>query len=98
MNSVNIAGKVIDDPVRSTSSNGLAIMRFKLSVDKPNKSDASQYDVYEVTVFRDLAEAKLDIGQYVGVTGKLVSNNYEKEGKTYYNCSVVGNSISLYGC
>lgn len=95
MNSVNFAGKVIDDPVKSNTSNGLSIMRFKVSVDKTNKSDASGYDVFEVTVFRELADIKLDIGQMVGVTGKLVSNNFEKEGKTYYNCSIVGNSITL---
>ena len=98
MNSVNIVGKLIDDPIKSTSSNGLSIMRFKLAVDKTNKTDNTAYDVFEVTVFRELADLKLDIGQIVGVTGKLVSNNYEKEGKNYYNCSIVGNYLSVLGC
>lgn len=97
MNSVNFAGKVIDEPIKSTTSTGLSIMRFKVSVDKASKSDLTAYDVFEVTVFRELADLKLEIGQFVGVSGRLVSNNFEKEGKTYYNCSIVGNSITLLG-
>lgn len=98
MNSVNIAGKVIDDPVKSTSSNGLAFMRFKIAVDKTNKGEANGYDIYEIAVFRELAELKLEIGQFVGISGRLTANNYEKEGKNYYNCGIVGNSVSILGC
>lgn len=96
MNSVNIAGRILDEPSKSRSANGIDLMRFKMAVDKTGKD--SGFDVFEVVVFRELAETKLDIGQFVGVSGKLISNNYEKDDKKYYNCNVVGTSISMFGC
>ena len=97
MNSVNIAGRISDEPVKATSANGLNFAKFKITVDKNNKDTNGGYDVFEVVVFRDLADLKYEIGQFVGVTGKLQANNYEKDGKSYYNCSIVGNAISMLG-
>lgn len=94
MNSVNIAGRVIDDPAKSTSASGLNMARFKIAVDK-NGKNVNGYDVFEVVVFNELASTPIEVGQSVGVTGKLSANNYEKEGKSYYNCSIIGNSITL---
>lgn len=98
MNTVNIAGKIIEEPIKSTSSNGVKLAKFKLAIDKHDKEgNVSGDDSYEIVVFRELADLNIKLGQYVGITGKLTANNYEKEGKTYYNCSIVGNSISLLG-
>lgn len=97
MNSVNIAGKIIDDPVRSKGSSGINFARFKIAVDKNKDVNGNGYDVFEIVVFRELADLKYEIGQFVGVTGKLQANNYDKEGKSYYNCSIVGNSITMLG-
>lgn len=97
MNSVNIAGKIIDDPVRTKSSNGIDFAKFKIAVDKNKDTNGNGYDIFEVVVFRELADLKYEIGQYVGVTGKLTANNYEKEDKSYYNCSIIGNAISMLG-
>lgn len=94
MNTVNIVGKILENPEKSVSSSGVKLARFKIGVEK-NKEDSTAIDVFEVVVFRELADADLQVGQYVGVTGKLSSNNYEKDGKKYYNCSLVGNSLSL---
>lgn len=94
MNSINIAGRVIDDPIKTTSASGLNMARFKIAVDKNSKSD-NGYDVFEVVVFKELANMPIEVGQCVGVTGKLTANNYEKDGKSYYNCSIVGNNVCL---
>lgn len=98
MNSVNIAGRITEEPLQSVSSSGLNIARFKIAVDKTNKdSNGNTYDIFEVVVFKDLANLDLKLGQFVGITGKLTANNYEKDGKAYYNCSIVGNVVSLLG-
>ena len=97
MNSINIAGKIIEEPVRTNSSNGIAFAKFKISVEKNKDANTNTYDVFEIVVFRELADIKYEIGQFVGVSGKLASNNYEKEGKSYYNCSIIGNSITMLG-
>lgn len=97
MNSVNIAGKIIEEPVKATSSNGLPFAKFKINVDKNKDANGNGYDTYEIVVFRELAELKYEIGQFVAISGKLTTNNYDKEGKQYFNCSIVGNSISFMG-
>lgn len=98
MNTLIIAGKVVEEPQKSVSSNGVNIARFKMAVDKNGKDGSvNGYDLFEVVVFRELADVNLEVGQFVGVTGKISANNYEKEGKSYYNCSVIGNVISLLG-
>ena len=94
MNFISIAGKVSEISPKTTSASGIALMKFVVSVDKHNKGELDQF---EVTVFRDLADTKLEVGQFVGITGKLSSNNYDKDDKKYYNCSIVGSNISLLG-
>lgn len=98
MNSFNIAGRVVDDPVKSTSSNGYNLSRIKISVDKNNKDGSTNgYEIFEVTVFRELAEMKIQVGDVIGVTGRLSANNYDKEGKQYFNCQMIGSQITLLG-
>ena len=97
MNSINIAGRIIEEPAKSQSANGLHIARFKLAIDKQKDNSNNGYDVFEVVVFKDLADMDLKLGQFVGVAGRLTANNYEKDGKTYYNCSIVGNALTLLG-
>ena len=96
MNTVSIAGKVLEEPIKSTSSSGVSIAKIKIGVDKNSKdNDANGYDVFEIVVFRELAEQKYELGQTLGIVGKVSANNYEKEGKAYYNCSIIGNSITV---
>lgn len=98
MNDVNIAGRLLQEPERSQSASGIKIAKLKIAVDKINKDgDNNGYDVFEVVVFRDLADIKVEVGQFLGISGRLMANNYEKEDKSYYNCSIVGNNIALLG-
>lgn len=97
MNSLNIAGRITEEPLKSKSANGLDFAKFKIAVDKVKDNNTNGYEIFEVVVFKELANIDLKIGQFVGVSGKVSSNNYEKEGKSYYNCSIIGNNISLFG-
>lgn len=96
MNEVNIIGRLLEQPEKASSSNGIKFVRFKIAVDKTNKDgETNGYDVFEIVVFRDLADVDANVGQFIGVTGRLSANNYEKDGKAYYNCSIIGNNITL---
>ena len=96
MNEVNIIGRLLEQPEKALSSNGIKFAKFKLAVDKANKDgEANGYDVFEVVVFRDVADTDMNVGQFIGITGRLSANNYEKDGKAYYNCSIIGNNITL---
>ena len=96
MNQFELIGKVCEEPERSETNSGIKMARIKLSVDK-GKDDDKTPELYEVTVFRQLAELDLRVGQYVSVVGKLTANNYEKENKTYFNCQLIGNILNLIG-
>lgn len=96
MNSVNIIGKVTDDVYKSTGSSGIKLARLKLAVEKTSKEqDGNNAEVFEVVVFKDLAEMNYEVGQLLAVSGRVSSNNYEKDGRVYYNCSIVGNSVNI---
>lgn len=96
MNQFGLAGRILEEPVKSLTSTGIKVAKFKLCVDKIKEDDKS-YEIYEITVFRQLAELELVPGQYVGVTGKLNANNHEKDDNTYFNVTLIGNSVTLLG-
>ena len=91
------AGRIIDEPERLETSNGVKLCRLHISVDKTGKDKDEQSEIYEVTVFRNLADENYQVGQYVAVNGKLMPNNYDKEGTLYYNSKLVGNSVTFIG-
>lgn len=98
MNNLCLAGHITQEPEKSISTNGTKVAKFKIAVDKFSKeNDESTYDVFEVVLFRDLADVDLKVGQFVGVSGKLLANNYQKDSKSYFNCSIVGNNITFLG-
>ena len=96
MNSVQLCGRVIEKPQVGQSQKDVKFSKIRISVERNNKDDDEQ-DVFEVVVFRNLAEIKLEIGQYIGVTGRLTSNCNEKDGTKYYNYSIIGTTLSLLG-
>lgn len=99
MNTVNIAGRVSEEPTKATSSNGLPYAKFKMAVDKIGKdNNVSGYDLFEVIVFGEMANMKIENGQFVGVTGRLAANNYDRDGKHFYNCQIIGNVVNSFGC
>ena len=96
MNSVNVVGKVVDEPTKQDGSHGLKIAKIRIAVDKASKdNDTNSYEIFEVVAFRDLAETKVDVGQTVAVAGRLAANNYEKDGKSYFNCSIIANNLAV---
>lgn len=95
MNNISLVGCVYDEPNKFESSNGLKCCRFRLNIEKTYKDSENQYEVFEVCVFKSLAELDYKVGQLVSVTGKLQANNVDRDDKTYYNVSIIGSSISF---
>ena len=96
MNTFNLVGRVCEEPERFESASGVKVCRVRVSVEKSNRDDDG-YDIYEVALFRNLAEEKLEVGQCVALTGKLQANNLEKDGNTYYSTKLIGNGLNLLG-
>lgn len=95
MNQVDLVGKLIEEPERSITSSGNKLSKFKISLEKSNKDGETAQEIFEIVAFRDLAEIEMDVGQFIVVNGRLNANNYEKDGKTYYNCSILANNLSV---
>ncbi|MBP5280712.1 MAG: single-stranded DNA-binding protein [Erysipelotrichaceae bacterium] len=95
MNVFALAGHIIEEPVRMTTENGTKLCRLRISVDKNSKESEDDKEIYEVTVFRNLADEDYRLGQFIAVNGRLVSNNYKGENKQYYNANLIGNNVVL---
>ena len=96
MNNFIIAGKLLDNGEKLETAEGLKICRLKVAVEKSSKKDEAEDDIFEVTLFRNLAEDNYQAGNCVAINGRLVSNNYAKEGNQYYSSRLVGNSITIF--
>ena len=94
MNSFNLFGKIIQEPERSMTANGINLCKVKIAVNKNNEKDET-FDIYEITLFRKLAEENYNVGQYIAVNGKLLSNTIEKDDIVYHNVSLIGNNIDI---
>lgn len=93
MNSYCLAGRVIDDPESCQTQGGLKYLKVKLEVDKYYK-DSDNKEVYEVSLWGTLADEPINKGSLIGIKGHMSANSYEKENRTYYNCSLIGEKIS----
>lgn len=95
MNGFYLVGKITSEPEKGETINGTKLCRLRISVDKAVKDQGENFEIFEVTLFRGLAETDYEIGQSVAIGGKLTASNYEKDGNQYYNARLVGNNISI---
>ena len=93
MNSFYLVGRIVDSVDMTKTSNGVNIARLHLAVERLNKDQEVTNDIFEIVLFRSLAERSYKDGQIIAVSGKLQANNYEKDGISYYNNSLIANSI-----
>lgn len=93
MNSYSLAGKVIETPEQCVTNAGTKYLKLKLEVEK-NYKDNESSEIYEITLWGSLAEEEIKKGCVLGVRGHMSANSYEKDGKFYYNCSLVAEKLS----
>lgn len=93
MNNYCLVGKVIDEPESCQTQGGLKYLKVKLEVDKYYK-DSEGKEIYEITLWGTLAEEKINEGELISVKGHMSANSYEKENRTFYNCSLIAEKIS----
>lgn len=96
MNAFYLVGRVMDVPEVVETANGIKYCRLKMSVIRNNRDGDEQNEIFEVSLFRNLAEEKFVKDGYVAVNGRIQANNYDKDGTLYYNCKLIGNSVTLF--
>ncbi len=95
MNGFNLVGRICFEPERAKTGSGLPLCRLRIAVNKSGKEQEDDSEIFEVVLFRALAEAEYQIGQLVAVSGKVQANNFEKDGNVYYHANLLGNSLTI---
>lgn len=102
MNSVALIGRLTRDPeVRySTGSNQMAVARFTIAVDRErNAKDGDQSaDFISIVCFgktAELVEKYVAKGRLVGVTGRIQTGSYEKDGRKVYTTDVIADRVQF---
>ena len=101
MNTVNLVGRLTRDPELKTSNNGTDIVRFTVAVDRRFKNkDTGEYeaDFPSCTAFGQTAQfvsKYFSKGQRIGLTGRLQTGKYDKDGVTIYTTDVIVDNVEF---
>lgn len=90
MNSVNLLGRLTKDPesYAPQKKDGTLVVKFTLAVQR----DKENADFIRCTCFGKTAETVEDYlrkGSMIGVTGRIQTGSYEKDGATVYTTDVI---------
>ncbi|MBQ0078566.1 MAG: single-stranded DNA-binding protein [Eubacterium sp.] len=101
MNSVQLIGRLTRDPeVRyTTGQNQTAVARFSIAVND-GYGENERTSFINIVVFGRQAEnceRFLSKGRQVGITGRIQTGSYEKDGRTVYTTDVVANRVEFLG-
>lgn len=94
MNTVALVGRLTRDPELRQTQSGIAVVRFTVAVDRPWK-DANgerKADFISCQAWRSTAEfieRWFSKGQRIGLTGRIETGQYEKDGRTVYTTDVI---------
>ena len=99
MNNICVTGHLTKDPeVRySTGENPTAICRFGLA-NNEGYGDRKKTNFLNVVVFGKQAEnceKFLKKGSKVGITGRIQTDSYEKDGRKVYTTDIVANNVEF---
>lgn len=102
MNTVNLIGRLVKDPVirSKEGESSITVARYTLAVDRKFKKEGhDSADFIPCTSFgavAEFAEKYLHKGMKIGIEGTLHSGKYvNKEGKIVFTMSVIVNSHSF---
>ncbi len=101
MNSVQLIGRLTRDPeVRyTTGQNQTAVARFTIAVND-GFGENERTSFIPIVVFGRQAEnceRYLGKGRQVGITGRIQTGSYEKDGRTVYTTDVIANRVEFLG-
>ena len=103
MNSVILTGRLVRDPqIRYASQSQMAVENFTLAVDRVRTRDGKEptADFPDIVAFgktAEIIEKYAAKGSLVGVTGRLQTRRYEKDGRKVYVTEVVAERVDLLG-
>lgn len=96
MNDVNLIGRLTRDPEVRYTQNNMAVARFSIAIDRMNDGT----DFPSIVAFGKTAEnceKYLSKGRQVGITGRIQTGSYEKDGRKVYTTDVVASRVEFLG-
>ena len=95
MNGFYLVGRITGIPEKAETASGITLCRLRICVSRTNKDQENEDEIFEIVLFRSLAEERYEEGKMVAVAGRIQANNFEKEGNTYYHANLIGNSVTV---
>jgi len=103
MNSVSLTGRLTRDPeVRYGAASQTAVAKFTLAVDRQRTAREGEptADFIGITCFgktAELVEKYVTKGRLIGVTGRIQTGSYEKDGRRIYTTDVIADRVEFLG-
>lgn len=98
MNSVTLIGRLTKDPELNYTTDGTAICKFTLAINRPTKDGSKAADFIRVTTFGNRAETckkYLSKGLLLAVEGRIQTGSYKKDGQTVYTTDVIATNVEF---
>ena len=100
MNSVSLIGRLTRDPeVRYSAGSQTAVAKFTLAVNRTfTREGEPDADFIGITCFgktAELVERYMSKGRQVGVTGRIQTGSYEKDGRKVYTTDVIADRVEF---
>jgi len=101
MNQVSLIGRLTRDPeVRYGAANQTAVARFSIAIDRGKDKDGNDRgtDFPNIVCFgktAELVEKYLGKGRLVGITGRITTGSYEKDGRKVYTTEVTADRVEF---
>ena len=100
MNNVSIVGRFARDPEVRYTDSGIAVARFTVAVNRQAKDGVQSADFISCIAFGKTAEfieRYFSKGKAIGITGRIQTGSYEKEGTKVYTTDVVADRVEFVG-
>ena len=97
MNNCSFIGRLVRDPDVRTTQSGTTVARFSIAIDS-GFGDNKRTDFPSIVCFGKTAEIcdkYLSKGSQVGVTGRLQTGSYEKDGTKFYTTDVIADRVEF---
>lgn len=100
MNKVNLVGRITKDIEIRTTEKGKQIISFTVAVKRSTKKENGEYETDFITckAFEKRAEIiseHFKKGSKIGITGRIQTGSYEKDGKKIYTTDVIVEEIDF---
>lgn len=102
MNKVTLVGRLTKDPeLQFLAGNGTAVCKFNIAVNRKFKREGQpDADFISIVVWGKMAEATANYmskGRQIGISGRIETRNYEKDGIKRYITEVIAEDVEFLG-